>query len=222
MGQIRVVIADDHPMIRYGLLGVLRMHPQFIVVGEASSGDEAVRKTLQEKPDVIILDINMPGMDGITAATQIKTQLPEIKILMMTVYTDEEYLKSSLAAGVSGYIIKKAADTELITALQTILEGESYIYPTLIPKLFLPGNNSKPTIEKEKEPGDKLLSDREKEVLRLISLGYTQKEIAEKLFISIKTVETHKARILEKLGVHKRSDLVRYALKYNMISDETV
>ena len=222
MGQIRVVIADDHPMIRYGLMGVLRMHPQFIVVGEASSGDEAVRKALQEKPDVIILDINMPGMDGITAATQIKTQLPEIKILMMTVYTDEEYLKSSLAAGVSGYIIKKAADTELITALQTILEGESYIYPTLIPKLFMPGNNSKPTIEKERENSGKLLSDREKEVLRLISLGYTQKEIAEKLFISIKTVETHKARILEKLGVHKRSDLVRYALKYNMISDETV
>lgn len=222
MGKIKIVIADDHPMIRYGLLGVLRMHPQFIVVGEASSGDEAVRKAIQEKPDVIILDINMPGTDGITAAMQIKEQLPDIKILMMTVYTDEEYLKGSLAAGVSGYIIKKAADTELITALQTILEGESYIYPTLVPKLFKPEKNIKPSIENEKEDRDNLLSGREKEVLRLISLGYTQKEIAEKLFVSIKTVETHKARIMEKLGVHKRSDLVRYALKYNMISDETV
>lgn len=219
MNNIKVLLADDHPMFREGLRNVLRSDPLFVVIGETCSGDETVRMALAKKPDIVIMDINMPIMDGIEATKLIKNQCPEIKILILTMYSDEAYLKESLEVGASAYLLKKAVNTELLTALRSVIEGQHYIYPTLLHGLYM--NKKEPEISPSAK-GDPLLSQREKEVLVQIALGHTQQEIANLLSISAKTVDTYKARIMEKIGATKRSDLVRYALKHNIISDKTI
>lgn len=207
-------------MFRSGLKTVILSNPLFEVVAEASSGVEVVRFAKEKGPDIIIMDINMPGIDGIEATKQIKEYNSAIKVLILTMHTDEAYLKEGLKVGASGYVLKKAVDRELLSAIQIVLQGENYIYPTLIPSLY---RNAK---EKPSESGDlaidktsthDVLSPREKEILKYIVLGYTHQEIGETLFISPKTVDTHKSRIMEKMNVKKRSDLVRYALKHDLI-----
>lgn len=217
--KIRVLLADDHPMFRSGLKSVLLADRNFEIIGEASTGEEAVLEALEKEPDVVLMDINMPLLDGIQATKQIKERKPQIQVLILTMYSDEAYLKEGLNVGASGYVLKRVVDTELITAIRTVLQGEHYIYPTLVPYLYKKSLVEVPQ-ENATETDDEILSLREKEILKFITLGYTQKEIADELYISIKTVETYKARIMEKLGVKKRSDLVRYALKHNMILDE--
>lgn len=214
---IKIFIVDDHPVFRGGLKNILETDNLFEVIGEASSGEEALEKILLNQPDLLIMDINMPGIDGIETTKKIKNMIPDLKILMLTMYTDEAYLKASLQVGASGYVIKRAVDTELITAIKTIIRGEHYIYPTLIPemyKTFL--DNNKPT----EENIINTLSQREQEVLKLLALGYTQKEIAEEIFISIKTVDSYKTRVMDKLGTKKRSELVKIALQHGLLELE--
>lgn len=217
MPSIRVLLADDHPLFRSGLKNVLQADPVFDIIGEASRGDEAVLLAKGCKPDLVIMDVSMPVMDGIESTRQIKSMDPSIKILMLTTYSDDAYWQESMEAGASGYVLKRAVDTELMIAIRTVMEGERYVYPTL-----LGGFGRSKQEAQEVEVEEDVLSPREKEVLLLIALGHTQQEIAEQLAVSIKTVDSYKTRIREKLNMTKRSDMVRYALKHNIISDKTV
>lgn len=217
MSTIRVLLADDHPLFRSGLKSVLQADPAFDIIGESSRGDEAVRLARACRPNLVIMDVSMPVMDGIESTRQIKKHDPSIKILMLSTYSDDAYWQESLEAGASGYVLKRAVDTELMIAIRTVMEGERYVYPTLL------GGFGKPKPQSMlPETGEELLSPREKEVLLLIALGHTQQEIAEQLAVSIKTVDSYKTRIREKLNMTKRSDMVRYALKHNIISDKNV
>lgn len=215
------MLADDHPVFRSGLKNIILTTDEkleYKVVCEAHNGKVAVDMALEMEPDIIIMDINMPEMDGIEATRAIKEALPNTKILILTMYSDEAYLKEGLKAGASGYVLKRAVDTELISAIQTVLNGEAYIYPTLIPSLYNRSTESNSVQEPDEE--EDLLSPREKEVLKYIALGYTQKEISTELFISIKTVDTYKTRIMEKIGASKKSNIVRYALKHGILTDK--
>lgn len=214
--KTRILLADDHPVFRSGLKHILATESDYHVVGEANNGQEAVNQALQTIPDIIIMDISMPEMDGIEATRKIKAKLPDIKILILTMYSDEAFLKEGLDAGASGYVLKRAVDTELVHAISVIMEGEHYIYPTLIPKMYKQAEQH--LSDQELEP-DITFSQREKEVLKYIALGYTQKEISNELYISIKTVDTYKSRVMDKIGSKKKSALVRYALKHGVISN---
>ncbi|MFB6468659.1 response regulator [Cytobacillus sp. Hz8] len=214
--SVNIMVVDDHPVFRSGLKAILSNEDEFQIVGEAQSGEEAIIKVQEVQPDIIIMDINMPGIDGIEAAREIKKSYPKVKIIYLTMFSDEAFLKEGLNAGGQGYVLKKAVDTELISAIHTVENNEHYIYPTLVPYLY---KTTKKYEEIKKESKEINLSEREKEVLKFIALGYTQKEIAEELFISIKTVETYKSRIVEKIGESKRSALVRYAIKHQLLSD---
>lgn len=213
MSKINVVIADDHPMFRAGLKNVLFTDPSIEIIGEASTGEAVVTECLQKNPDLVIIDINMPILDGIEATKRIKSANPDAKIIILTMYSDEAYLREGLEAGASGYVLKKAVDTELISAIHSVFQGEKYIYPTLVPNLF-----QKKNIQDQQEGDLNSLSKRETEVLKYIALGYTHQEIADTIFVSVKTVDTYKSRIMEKLNVSKRSELVRLALKHNLLS----
>lgn len=214
MNKIKVLLADDHPVFRSGLKSVIQADDNLQIIAEVSNGKDAVIESKLKNPDIVIMDVNMPGIDGIEATKQIKEINPKIKVLILTMYSDEAYLKEGLKAGASGYVLKKAVDTELLSAINIILNDENYIYPTLIPSLYSANADN---VENDNDIPDDLLSKRENEVLKYIALGYTHQEIADTLFISIKTVDTYKARIMEKLNVNKRSELVRYALKNNLI-----
>ncbi|RAV01781.1 response regulator transcription factor [Paenibacillus sp. YN15] len=217
MQPIRVLLADDHPLFRSGLKNVLQADPAFNIVGEASRGDEALLLARGCKPDLVIMDVSMPVMDGIECTRQLKEHDPSIKVLMLSTYSDDAYWQESMEAGASGYVLKRAVDTELIIAIRAVMEGERYIYPTLLGGFCKPGGKAAAD-----EVQEEVLSPREQEVLLLIALGHTQQEIAEQLTVSIKTVDSYKTRIREKLNLTKRSDMVRYALKHNIISDKTV
>lgn len=216
MTTIRVLLADDHPLFRSGLKNVLMTDPSFDIIGEASRGDEAVLLAKGCKPDLVIMDVSMPVMDGIESTRQIIRHDPSIKILILTTFSDDAYWQESMEAGASGYVLKRAVDTELMIAIRTVMDGERYVYPTLL------GSLCKPKKKEEIEEDSDILSPREKEVLLLIALGHTQQEIAEQLTVSIKTVDSYKTRIREKLNMTKRSDMVRYALKHGIISEKTV
>jgi DNA-binding NarL/FixJ family response regulator len=210
---IKVIIADDHPMFRSGLKNVLSTDTSIEIIGEAATGDMAITECFQKHPDLVIMDINMPIVDGIEATKQIKSVNQDIKVIILTMYSDEAYLREGLKVGASGYVLKKAVDMELISAIHSVWQGEKYIYPTLIPTLFHQTKN-----ENQQEGNLNSLSKREQEVLKYIALGYTHQEIADTLFISVKTVDTYKSRIMEKLNVSKRSELVRFALKHDLLS----
>lgn len=212
----KLMIVDDHPVFRAGLKSILLNVSDFTIIGEAQSGEEAIEKLQMITPDIIVMDISMPGKDGIETTKEIRKTNKTMKILLLTMYSDEAYLKEGLAAGAQGYMLKRAVDTELISAIRMVLNNEHYIYPTLIPYLYKNTEEKNETYTSNKP----ILSQRETEVLKLIALGYTQREVGEELFLSTKTVETYKTRIMEKLGETKRSALVKYAIKHNLISYE--
>ncbi|MBP1932697.1 response regulator [Ammoniphilus resinae] len=217
--MIRLLIVDDHAVVRSGLSMLLGAKPNIKVVGEASEGNEAIEKAEELEPNVILMDLSMPhGKDGLTATTEIKKMFPKIAILILTMHDDEEYLFRVIQAGASGYILKSAPHDELVSAIESVSTGQAYLYPSATKKLMTE------YLEKLKQ-GDnndiyEHLSDREKEVLALIVKGYSNKEIAEQLVISVKTVETHKSNLMEKLKLKTRPELVKYAVKKGLLNYE--
>lgn len=210
---MRILIADDHAVLRSGLKMMLNSQEDMQVVAEASTDSETVMLSEQHQPDIILLDITMPQHGGIRIIPEIKKKSPSSRILVLTMHDDDSYLKDVLKAGGNGYIIKKAADTDLLSAIRAVARGESYIDPSmtkhLIFDMFGPGDMEKDETNQ--------LSQRETEVLKYMALGYTNKQISETLYVSIKTVETYKVRIKKKLNISRRSELIRYAINIGLI-----
>jgi DNA-binding NarL/FixJ family response regulator len=210
---INLLLVDDHSVLRSGLRLLLNSYEDLVVLGEADSGEAAIEKIKELTPDVVLLDISMPGMGGINALEKI-TKISKAKVLMLTMHADEEYLKEVLQAGASGYVLKQAADSELIRAIREVAKGQIYVDTKMAQNLVKSIYHS----SKKNNRQDSNLTDREKEVLKLIALGHTNKEIGELLMVSVKTVESHKTRIMEKIQCQKRSEIVRYAIENGYIS----
>ena len=219
MKKIRVVIADDHVVLRAGLIRLLNAESDTEVVGEAGDGEEAVSRTVELVPDVLLLDITMPRLGGIDVLRRLKAKNLPVAILILTMHEDEGYLRETLKVGALGYIPKKAAETELISAIRAVHRGEIYIYPSMAKALVEEVIHGSNTMNELPFDTFELLSQREKEVLRLITQGYTNQEIAGRLSLSIKTVETYKARMMEKLNINNRAELVRYAMQRGLLAD---
>ena len=215
MEPIRILIADDHAVMRAGLRLLLNGQEDMQVVDEAGDGWQTVEKAVALKPDIVLLDITMPGLSGLEAARQIRQRAPEVKLLVLTMHDDEAYLRQFLQVGATGYIVKKAADTELVDAIRAVHRGESFIHPSLTRVLIDRYLQQQPPV-KAKESVEEL-TPRETEVLRLVAQGYTSQQIAEQLSISANTVETHRAHIMEKLGLRGRAQLVRYAIARGLL-----
>lgn len=208
--KTRVLLADDHALLRAGLKLLLNEESNFTVVGEASTGLAAIALAEDLQPDLILLDLNMPGLGGLEALPTIKQKSPASRILILTMHDDPEYLRQAIKSGAAGYILKKAADTELLLAMRAIMQGEIYVHHTMTRNLLkdiLPEQDSRG----EEDTWEKL-SSREQQVLRLVALGHTSAEIAEQLNLSSKTVDTYRARGMEKLALKTRASLVRFAL----------
>lgn len=215
--MIRLLLADDHAVLRSGLRMLLDAQPDMQVVGEASDGAEAVREALQSRPDVVLMDVAMTGEGGLDATRRIKQQAPEIKVLVLSMYDDESYLRRALEAGASGYALKRAADTDLLSAIRAVARDEIYLHPALTRVLvgdLLQREEANAETPRSEAPH---LSERETEVLRLVALGHTNQEIADTLYLSVKTVESYKGRLMEKLGLRGRAALVRYAVDAGLL-----
>lgn len=219
MPKIRVLLVDDHPVLRVGLRTLLESEPDMEVVGEAGDGQEAVELARRLCPDVVVMDIAMPGVNGLEATRRIRAMddCETLKVLVLTVHAQERYLFPVLQAGASGYVLKSAADTELVTAIRVVANGGVFLYPSAA-RMLLEDYLHRARLGEEKDSYE-TLGERERDVLRLAAEGYTASEIAERLSLSVKTVETYRARIMEKLGLHSRADLVRYALRRGLLTD---
>jgi DNA-binding NarL/FixJ family response regulator len=213
----RILIADDHAIVRSGLRLIIDAQEDLEVVGEAATGEETVEKATSLRPDILLLDIAMPGLNGLDAARLIRQQAAEVRIIVLTMYDDEAYLRQFLEMGTAGYVLKKAADTELLDAIRAVQRGEPFIYPSLMAQL-IESYLKQPAAPTARE-GSEDLSPREVEVLRLVALGHTSQQISDDLLISVNTVETHRAHIMEKLGLRGRAQLVRYALAKGLLKE---
>lgn len=213
--RIRVLIVDDHTIVRTGLRLLLEAEADIEVVDEALDGHGAVKMVGAHKPDVVLMDIAMPGMDGLEATRRIKAEWPEIKVLILTMHRSDEYFFEVLKAGASGYILKGAETSDLIHAVRVVGRGEVFLYPALAQLLV---DNFLKTTRWEKETGSQL-SRREKEILRLICEGCSTKEIAGRLVISLSTVHTHRSNLMEKLGVNNQRELIQHARQSGLIQD---
>lgn len=216
--KIRLMLADDHVVVRSGLRMLLQARPEIEIVGEAESGREAVEKAKVLRPDVILMDVQMPDMNGIEATARLKQIAPETAVLALTMHEDDHYFFEMLHAGASGYVPKRAAPDELVNAIQTVSEGNVFLYPSLATRLVQ-------DYLQRAEAGDQPmvqddLTPRELEVLTLIAEGLTNPEIADDLVISVKTVDRHRENIMRKLNMHSRIDLVKYAIKMGLIELE--
>jgi two-component system response regulator NreC len=208
---MRVVIADDHALVRSGLRMLLESEGDFEVVAEAGTADEAVRAARLEKPDVVLLDVVMPGRSGLDALAEVLDAAPDAKVLVLSMQDDPRYVREAFAAGASGYLLKEAADAELVAALREVGAGGRYVHPTLGARIA-----AADAAAQAKAAADPL-SEREREVLRLLALGHTNQEIAKMLFISVRTAETHRAHIMQKLRLSTRAELVKYALAEGLV-----
>lgn len=213
MSGIRVFLADDHTVVRTGLRTLFEAYPDVEVVGEASDGEEAVRRAAELRPEVVILDFSMPGLSGADAVIALRRDMPEAKVLVLSAYEDHGFVTQVLQAGARGYLLKRAAAEELLQAVRTVAGGGVYLEPSLAAVL---AEGPGPTAT-----SDEALSDRERDVLRLLATGYTNKEIGARLKISVKTVETYKTRGMEKLNLRGRVDLVRYASRRGWLAMAT-
>jgi two-component system response regulator NreC len=206
---IRIVIADDHAVVRSGLRMLLDAEDDFEVVAEAGDADTAARYTLGHKPDVLVLDLNMPGEPSLPAIPRIREAIPDTQIVVLTMQEEPAFAREALRGGALGYVLKEAADAELVEAVRAAADGRTYLNPALGARIA-----SEPP-EPTGPPGG--LTEREADVLRLIALGHTNSEIAEKLFLSVRTVESHRARIQQKIDLTTRAELVRYALDHDLV-----
>ncbi len=210
---IRTLIVDDHAVVRSGLRKVLEAEPDIEVVGEAGDARNAVFETRAKKPDVILMDVVMPGKSGIEAIPDVLHEAPEAKILILSMQDDARYVREAFEAGASGYVLKEAADTEVVAAVREVAAGGRYVHPTLGARLVVAD------AEERKRAAEDPLSDRERGVLRLLALGHTNQEIADQLYISVRTAETHRAHIMLKLRLTTRAELVRYALAQGLLNE---
>jgi len=219
MEKIRILLADDHEMFRAGLKALIDAQPDMQVVGEAATGEEVVAKALALEPDLVLMDIAMPGMNGIEATRQIRSARPKIQVLALTAHDNPEYFFTILQAEAAGYVLKEASPGELFAAIRAAQRGEAYFYPSVARRL-LNDYLRRVRMGEERESYDGL-SPREREVLRLIAEGYSNREIAQKLVISVNTVEAHRSRLMQKLNMHNRAQLVKYAIRSGLIAVES-
>jgi len=215
MSKIKVLIVDDHALLREGIRSLLASHDDIEVVGEAANGSEAIEKVREVDPDVILMDIAMPIMDGLEATRRIRKQNPNIKIIILTQYDRKDYVLSSIKSGASGFIPKNVIISELVSAIRTTHSGDAFLHPSV----------AKMVIEDylrqvEPSPYDRL-TDREREVLKLVAEGLTNQEIADLLSVSVKTVLGHRTSLMEKLGIHNRTELIKYAIRKGLIVVDT-
>jgi DNA-binding NarL/FixJ family response regulator len=229
---IRVLLADDHDILRQGLELLLETQKDIEVIGEARTGTEALALTFELHPALVIMDISMPEIDGLEACRRIRQQQPMTQVLILTMHESEEYFLQALQVGAAGYLVKKAAPTDLIAAVRAVANGGAYLYPGLAKALiraYLAPAEQATSAVKQPETATKhaglaqtlrVLTPRELEVLTLVAQGYTNQEIADKFVLSIKTVQAHRANVMEKLGLHDVTQLVRFALRHGLISPE--
>ncbi|HEY8792362.1 MAG TPA: response regulator transcription factor [Gaiellaceae bacterium] len=210
---IRVVVVDDHAVVRSGIKLLLDSHEDIEVVGEAGNAKDAIFRVREQKPDVILLDLVMPGEGGIEVLPKLLKEAPDTKVLVLSMQDDPSYVREAFAAGASGYVLKEAADEEVVTAIREIASGGSYVHPTLGARMVAADAAARAAAE------DDPLSDREREILRLLALGHTNQEIAKMLYISVRTAETHRAHIMQKLRLTTRAELVRHALAKGLLDD---
>jgi len=213
--EIRLLLADDHAVVRSGLRMLLQAQPDMVIIGEAETGQEAVQRAVELAPDVVLMDIEMPGMNGIEATRRIKAEAPATAVLALTMYEDDQYFFEMLRAGASGYVPKRAAPDELVSAIRAAGRGEVFLYPSLAGRLVKDYLQRGPAGEGDAQNDE--LTPREQEVLTLIAEGYSNNEIADRLVISAKTVDRHRENIMRKLNLHNRVDLVKYALRKGLI-----
>jgi DNA-binding NarL/FixJ family response regulator len=215
MKKIRVLIADDHALFREGVRALLSKYEDLEVTGEAAEGKEAIDQVKKLRPDIVLMDIAMPGLGGLEATLELKKLFPEVKILVLTQYANQEYLYRFLKAGVSGYVLKRAAGSELVSAIRSVHRGGTFLHPDVAPAVIegYLGGLQPP----EREDAYETLTDREKQVLKLVAEGKTNKEIAEILTISVKTAMAHRANIADKLGIHNRAELIKFALQRGIV-----
>ena len=211
---IQVLIVDDHAVVRAGITLLLGREEDIEPVGEAASGREAIFEARSLKPDVILIDVVMPDGNGLEVIPTLLRERPETKILVLSMQDDPRYVRAAFAAGASGYVLKEAADVEVVAAVREVARGGRYVHPELGARLIAADADA--ARKAEEDP----LSDREREVLRLLALGHTNQEIAKQLFISVRTAETHRAHIMQKLGLQSRAELVRYALAEGLLEPE--
>jgi two-component system response regulator NreC len=214
VSSIRVLVVDDHAVVRSGLRHVLEAASDIEVVGEAGDMREAVFEARAQKPDVVLMDIVMPGASGIEAVPAVLKEAPEAKVLMLSMQDDPGYVRQAFAAGASGYVLKEAADAEVVDAVREVASGGHYVHPTLGARLVAADAEERARIEADP------LSEREHEVLRMLALGHTNQEIAESLFLSVRTIETHRAHVMQKLRLQTRAELVRYAINEGLLEEE--
>lgn len=213
--ETKVLLADDHTILREGLRMVLDAQPQITVVGEASDGREAVEMAETLRPDVVVMDIAMPNLNGLDATRQIKKRWPEIRVVILTMHENQQYLMQIVKAGATGAVLKRSAGTELLTAIKAAARGQSYFSPSIASMML---EDYRLRLRDEGIDDPEVLTEREREVLQLVAEGLTNQEIADALFVSIKTVQTHRSHIMEKLGVHDRTELVKYAIRTGMVT----
>ncbi len=215
---VRILLADDHTIVRQGLALLLGEQKNLKVVGEATNGQDAVEKALELNPDVIIMDIAMPRMNGIEAAKRISKQLPKIKILILSMYSHEHYIHELLETGVSGYLLKDSSGRDIVKAIHAAMNNETFLSPSISKKLvdtYLSPQKSSSRAERYK-----LLSNREREVFQLIAEGHTTRQVADTLCVSISTIKTHRAKIMEKLGIDTQVKLVHFAIQLGLVDPE--
>ena len=208
---IRVLIVDDHPVVRSGIRLLLAQEDDIEPVGEAGTGRDAIFEARSLKPDVVLMDVVMPEQTGLEALPTLLHEHPEMKVLLLSMQDDPRYVREAFAAGAAGYVLKEAADAEVVTAVREVAKGGRYVNPELGARLV--AADAAAQREAEEDP----LSDREREVLRLLALGHTNQEIAKQLYISVRTAETHRAHIMQKLRLTRRADLVRYAMARGLL-----
>ena len=213
----RILLAEDHNTVREGIKMLVNAQPDMQVVGEAADGYAAIAKTRELLPDLLVMDISMPELNGLKATEKLRQEFPDLKILTLTRHTDDGYLQQLIKAGVNGYVLKQSAPTELINAIRTVTSGRSYVDSELTQKVL--GGYAKAAGPLRGE-GTGQISERESEVIRLIAWGYSNKEIASRLELSVKTIEAHKSNAMRKLGMRSRIDIVRYAILQGWLEEE--